>query len=236
MQKTVLILHGWGLSGERYSELQEILTNHGFQVFSPDFPGFGKEPLIKSSMTIDDYVVFLEKFYIKNKITKAYIVAHSFGGRVTAKFAVKNSEKIEKIVFTGTPLIRQELSWKKQIIHTAAHMTKRWMSTVPKNLQKKIQWIVYRSIGEWDYYKADKMRETFKNVISEDASVYIADIKNPVLTLWGKDDTITPVFIGRQISARIPGSKFVTIADAGHKVPYSHPKKFAQQVISFFNS
>lgn len=233
MKKTILILHGWGLSGEKYVDLQKILEKNGYKVLAPDLPGFGTEPLVKSDMTLDDYSKFLYQFYKKNKITTAYIIAHSFGGRVTAKFAMQHSELIEKIVFTGSPLIRQKLGIKKQLVSTTAYMSKWLMERLPKKLQKKIRWVVYRSIGEWDYYKADEMKETFKNVINEDTAAYLPKIKNPVLNLWGKHDKMVPEYVGRQITAAIAHAQFGYIEDGGHAIPYSHPREFSRQVLSF---
>lgn len=234
MAKAVLILHGWGLSGGKYIALKKILEKKGYTVYSPDFPGFGLQPLSKPSMTIDDYVDFLYTFYKKNKISKAFIIAHSFGGRVTAKFAVKYPEMIEKIVFTGSPLIREELSLKKQIFQLIAHLGKKSMQYLPKSIYQRLQWVVYRGIGEWDYYKADTLRETFKNVINEDASVYIPKIRNPVLILWGKHDKMVPEYIGKKITTAIPHATYAYIADGGHAVPYSHASEFSQHILSFF--
>lgn len=234
MLKTILILHGWGLSGERYKDLQNILEKKGYQVFAPDFPGFGSQPLSKPSMTIDDYVAFVYQFYKKHNIKKAYIIAHSFGGRVTAKFAAKYPEMIEKIVFTGSPLIRQKLSLKKRLIQSAAKFGKIGIHYMPEGLYRHMQWLVYRGIGEWDYYKAKKLRKTFIHVINEDLLSYVGNIKNPVLLLWGEDDKMVPAEIGKQIAKSIPGAKFIAIAHEGHRLPYANVKEFSRHVLSFF--
>lgn len=234
MAKIVLILHGWGISGKKYSVLKKILEKNGYRVFAPDFPGFGLEPLKKPVMTIDDYVAFLHDFYKKHKISQAYVVAHSFGGRVIAKFAIKYPEKIEKIVFTGSPLIRPKLNFKKQIVQSVAHIGKKGMQFLPKSIYRRLQWVVYRGIGEWDYYKADMLRETFKHVINENAEEYIGKIKKPALILWGKRDKMVPEYVGKQISLAIPHATYESIADGGHAIPYSHPKEFSQHVLSFF--
>lgn len=235
MQKTILILHGWGISGKKYTVLQKKLEKKGYRVFAPDFPGFGSEPLIKPVMTIDDYVDFLKVFYKKNTIAKAYIIAHSFGGRVVAKFAIKYPEKIEKIVFTGSPLIREKLSLRKRIMQQIAHSGKNIVRYLPKGFYRRLQWILYRGVGEWDYYKAENLRETFKNVINENTKSYIGMIKKPVLILWGKHDKMVPEYIGRQIALAIPHATYEEIADGGHAIPYSHPKEFSQHVLSFFD-
>ena len=47
MKKTILILHGWGVNGEKYQIIVGMLKEKGWVAFSPDLPGFGKEKLLK---------------------------------------------------------------------------------------------------------------------------------------------------------------------------------------------
>ena len=233
MKKTIIILHGWGLSGARYKDLQHILEQKNYSVFSPDLPGFGIEPLMKKSMTIVDYVNFIVDFMKKKKIKNAYFIGHSFGGRVIAKLAVTYPELIEKIIFTGTPLIKQKLSFKKRTIQIFVKRTRNIIHLFPENISQFLRRGIYKILGEWDYYKANEKKETFKNIISEDASVYIPNIKIPVLVLWGSRDTITPIAIGKKIAQLIPKAQFEEISQGSHSVIYTNPKIFAQKILSF---
>lgn len=236
MRKTIIILHGWGLFGKRYKELQSLLEQNGYQVFAPDMPGFGEEPLVKDPMSIDDYVRFVVQYMKKKKIKKASFIGHSFGGRVLAKLAVTHPELIERIVFTGSPLIRQKLSLKKRIIQKVVRRGQLFVHFAPKFLQKFIRYGLYRFIGEFDYYKAQKLRETFKKVINENSSSYVNRIKTQSLVIWGENDRIALLEYGKKMTDILPNAKLVVIKNAGHGIPYTHTKKFAQQVLSFFNN
>lgn len=234
MKKTIIILHGWGLSGARYQELKKLLEQKNYSVFTPDMPGFGKEPLVKDPMDIADYVQFVVQFMKKEKIKKASFIGHSFGGRVLAKLAVTHPELIEKIVFTGSPLIRQKLSLKKRIVQAIVRKGQVCIHFAPAFLQNGIRYVIYRFIvREFDYYKAQKLRETFKNIINENASNYIPIIQAPTLVLWGEDDRLAFLVHGRKIAEVIPSAKLVVIKNAGHGIPYTHTKEFAHHVLSF---
>ncbi|HXK32096.1 MAG TPA: alpha/beta fold hydrolase, partial [Candidatus Paceibacterota bacterium] len=37
----ILVLHGWGGSSDSWVKVQEILSEKGYQVIAPDFPGLG---------------------------------------------------------------------------------------------------------------------------------------------------------------------------------------------------
>ena len=236
MKKTIIILHGWGLSGSRYKDLKKLLEQKNYSVYSPDMPGFGDERLKKNAMTIDDYVEFVATFMEKKKISKAYFIGHSFGGRVLAKLAVTYPELIEKIIFTGSPLIKQKLSLKKRTIQYAVKQSKKIVNYLPEELSEILRKGIYKVLGEYDYYKANEKKETFKNVIAEDGIVYISKIKQSTLLLWGEKDTMVPVSLAKKIVAQIPNSKLEIIEHAGHAVPYSHAKDFGQYVLEFFNT
>lgn len=233
MKTPILILHGWGCWGGKYHEIQEIFEEKEFTVYAPDLPGFGSEPLVKPVMNLDDYVKFLYGFLQKHNIKKIIVVAHSFGGRVAAKFIYRHQGIVEKLIITGSPLIKHELSSKKQFVAKIARFGRRMMFIIPSPLHKIIRWIMYRSIGEWDYYKARELRRTFVQIVGEDCSVYLSSIDIPTLVIWGINEMVVTVSDGKEIAKRIPHSEFTLIENAGHRMPYENPQEFASAVLAF---
>lgn len=228
MKKTIILLHGWGttMSGDRYSELRKLLEAKSHTVFIPDLPGFGKEKLQKKVMVLNDYVSFVQTFMKKNNIKKAIIIGHSFGGRIGAKMAANNPELVEKLVLTGAPLIKRELSFKKKIAYLSAKTVKVVLSLFPEKLQQLSKKVLYRSIGEWDYYKSQELKETFKAIVREDLSVLLSKITVPTTVIWGGNDTFVPLRDGKEIGKRIKNAKFIVIEKATHKLPYEYPTEF----------
>ena len=80
----LIILHGWGLDGSTYHKLAELLANDFF-VLVPDLPGFGKTRAPQKPYDVLEYAKRVKKFMKLQKIDEAFIVGHSFGGRVTVK-------------------------------------------------------------------------------------------------------------------------------------------------------
>jgi pimeloyl-ACP methyl ester carboxylesterase len=229
MTKTIVILHGWRLTGSRYKDIQTIFEKKGYTVFSPDLPGSGDVPLQKEVMHIDDYIVYVLKFLEQHKLKKIILIGHSFGGRVSAKLTAQHADVIEKLILTGAPLIKQKLSFKKRILTVFAKSIKK---IVGKNdMMRKI---LYSFLGEWDYYKAPQnIRETFKAIIAEDISPHLPFITVPTLVLWGENDTFVSTDIGKQIAQRIKNAKYVAIPGGSHKLPYEQPEIFAEKVLEF---
>ncbi|HSX40364.1 MAG TPA: alpha/beta hydrolase [Candidatus Saccharimonadales bacterium] len=230
----VIILHGWAttMSGQRYAQLAKILEKNSM-VFVPDLPGFGSEPLIKDVMDLDDYVDYVVAFMKKKNIKKADFIGHSFGGRIAVKLAYVHPELVGKLVLSGAPLVRTQLSLKKTVAFFVAKSGKIGLQFFPGKAQRVLRKVLYRSIGEWDYYKAGNLQETFKRIINEDLAPILPEIKTKTLLVWGQDDTFVPLVIARKIKTLLPDSDLKIVAHATHKLPYENPETFADIVSKF---
>ena len=237
MKKTVLILHGWkiGMTGQRYNEIKTLLEQEGFTVFSPDLPGFGIQELIKNRMTLDDYVSFVKSYLDEKKTGKVILIGHSFGGRIAAKFSYLHPDRIEKLILTGSPLIKKPFSPKQRLANYMAKYGKTAMAIFPSSISQIPRKILYRAIGENDYYESGNLRETFKAIIGEDLAPILSSIKIPTLLIWGDNDSFVPVSIGKEIARKIKHAKLVIIPDTGHKLPYEEPMKFVRAIMSFIS-
>lgn len=233
MKKTIIILHGWGISGAKYATIALLLIEYGYNVYFPDLPGFGSEKLQKSVMNLDDYVLFVLSFMKKHGIEKTILLGHSFGGRVAAKFAYLYPNKVEKLLITGSPLIKQKLSAKKRVVFLAARLFKNIINFFPLPTQKFLQKMVYFSIKEWDYYKANELRETFKKIISEDLKDILPFVKTPTLLIWGDKDTIIPFSLAKQIQKSMPRAELIVLPAQTHKLPYENPQLFFDSIKTF---
>lgn len=231
-KSTILLLHGWGLRGAVYRELITLLKEKGHKVFFPDLPGFGQEPLINNSMKLDDYVQFIKNFIKKNKIKNPIIIGHSFGGRIAVKYSFLYPEEVDKLVLTGVPIIRH-VTFKKRIGYITAVLGGKLFMIFPEPVQKFFKIFLYKSIGEWDYYKAGSLKEVFKNIINEDLVEYAKEIKNQVFLVWGKDDKIVPASDIEKIKKIIPKSRHAILQNAGHKAPYLNATDFFKKIKSF---
>lgn len=231
-KQSILILHGWGLSGTVYPELSRLLKREGFKVFIPDLPGFGSEPLRSQAMILDDYVDFVDEFLKSNKIDKPIIIGHSFGGRVALKYVFKYPQKINKIVLTGAPVIRSSI-FKRKISRIFSIAGGQLFRFLPKTTKDFLRKLLYFLVGEWDYYKAGPLRQVFKNIISEDLVFYAKNVKVSVLLVWGENDKVVPVSDMKKIAKIIPHATFSVIKDAGHKLPYEKPVEFFKAIKPF---
>lgn len=233
MKSPILILHGWGKTGAAYSEIQKLFEKRGYSVFAPDLPGFGAEKMSKPVMDVDDYVAWVLAYLRRNKLKKVILIGHSFGGRIGAKLTAFDSELVEKLILTGAPLIRRPLTIKKKILVAVSSTGKKMFVYGPAPLTKAMRYVLYRVIGEWDYYKANTLRETLTNIVNEDLFPVLHKITRPTLLVWGGNEITVPVKDAEDIAKEIPHAKLMIVPDATHKLPYENPKAFADAVLDF---
>src|SRR3989339_1541984 len=116
----LVILHGWNLSSDRYKPLTSEFKKLGYQVYSPDLPGFGQSQMAGKSFYLDDYVHFLRVYLEKRKIIKPVVIGHSFGGRIAIKLATSEKSLLSALILSGTPGVRPVGSGKRLLYLSAA--------------------------------------------------------------------------------------------------------------------
>lgn len=229
--KAMLILHGWPSSSERWETVAELLSQKNVMVIVPDLPGFGKSQQPTAPWSIDTYVEWLLEFC--NQIPQLkdtfYLLGHSFGGSLSAKFAIRYTQRVEKLFLVSASSIREKTPKKKFFYHLAK-MAKP-LSFLPYYEQMRkafYKFIIRRS----DYpYVSGIMKETYLKVISDDLSQKLSSIKVPTVIIWGDQDISTPLEQAHFINSKIVHSKLVVIPQADHSLHIKIPDVLAERIL-----
>jgi len=98
----VILIHGFGGSTFTWRDTLPALASAGFYAVALDLPPFGlsdKSPDI--DYTRSGMADLVARFMSKLGIERADIVGHSMGGAVTAQFAVRHPERVDRLVFVA---------------------------------------------------------------------------------------------------------------------------------------
>ena len=223
------------MSASSFESLQKEFTARGYKTYCMDLPGFGSSKPPDRSLTLSDYVIFIEDYLKEKKLDKIILIGHSFGGRIGIKLAVSNPKKLSALILTGAPGINPVPRIKTLFFLTMAKIGNIIFSppflSIVRNMARKF---LYRAARASDFYHTHAgMRETFKNVIKEDLKPYRSKINIPVLLLWGREDKIVPVGIAQKMNKLIKRSKLVIIPCARHGLPWTHPDLFVENTEKF---
>lgn len=177
----IVLLHGWGQNIEMMKMLGEPFEKD-FRIIAVDFPGFGLSDEPKEAIGVDGYTLIIEKLLKKLNVQNPILIGHSFGGRVSIKYASKN--KVKKLILLS-PALR-------------GHDKKGLKTKVLKSLKKvpvikELEGWAKNHIGSRDYKAASPiMKQVLVLTVNEDLSSDAEKIKVPTILIYGDMDLEVP--------------------------------------------
>jgi len=237
--QTLLILHGWQSSGEKWQKVKEYLEKEGIRVIAPDLPGFKKENQLARAWDLNDYVGWVKQFIEENTSGPLFLLGHSFGGRVAIKFSAKYPEKLSGLILvsaagiTPRPKIKIKIFW---VFSKIGHLI--FSLPILRFFRTYAEKVVYFLAGEKDYRFIQQafLKETFKKVISENLISLLPQIRTRTLMVWGEKDKMTPLEDAHIMKEKIKGSELEVLDDIGHLPYIESPELLSQKIIYFLKS
>lgn len=229
--KPFLILHGWGSKSDKWQKVAELLIQKDIQVIIPDLPGFGKSEEPKTTWSLDNYVEWLKEFSdtipeLKNSF---YLLGHSFGGSLAAKFTIKYNQKVEKLFLVAASCIRIATPSKK-IIYNFSRIVKIFYFFPYYELFRKYFYKIFLKRSDYPYISGI-MKEIYLRVIKEDLSQKLSSLKIPTIILWGGKDDLTPIEHANIIHKKIHNSKLIVIPGANHNLHIHSVEVLAEKIL-----
>lgn len=99
IQQVMILIHGAWYGSFAWAKVKTILEDKGYQVISPDLPGYGKDAPPFADLVLEDYVKAVVDT-ANSFQEKAILIGHSMAGAViTQASEVLGPEKVSKLVF-----------------------------------------------------------------------------------------------------------------------------------------
>ena len=242
--ETLIILHGWQSSKEKWQQVKEKIEEKGIRVLCPDIPGFKPETELKEPWTLENYIDwFLD--YVKQseledpEITDGfYLLGHSFGGRMTIKIAANSLFKLKGIILVSAAGIKRSTKIHVELMGLLAKIIKAFKlgdAPLTKNLYNFLRIFFYRYIiRKTDYLNAKgNLNQTIKNILAEDLKDRLGHIKVPTKIIWGNKDKYTPVSDAYFIKKNIKNSEIEIFKNINHTPYIECPEKLAESIVKF---
>ena len=228
--ETVVMLHGWGANIGLFQNAASLIASK-YKVAAPDLPGFGGTPEPPSEWTVDDYTDLAVKFIASLGLKKVILLGHSFGGRLIIKMANRQELpfEISKIILVDAAGIKPQKSAEQKMKENVSKFGKKLLSGTPGLLNK-----LQSMAGSQDYRDASPlMRRVLVNVVNEDLTDLLPNIKQSTLLIWGTNDTATPLADARKMEQLIPDAGLAEIPGCGHFSFLENPGLFNAIISSF---
>ena len=236
--RPLLFLHPGHPAGrvDPAARVLELLAEKA-RVIAPTHPGFGMGPAPPQLTTIDDLAYLYLDLMQAMDLRDAVVVGVSLGGWIAAEMAVKTTMRMSHLVLANAVGIKAGDRETRDIADIYAVTDKQLAELVYADPQKMARDL--KSLPESELVMMARSREATGRYAW---TPYMHDpklkgrlhrIHIPSLVLWGEADRVTKPDYGRSLAAAIPGSRFATIAGAGHFPHLEQPENFAHRILEF---
>ena len=226
--KALLFLHGFGGTIESFSALEQALQPY-YHTINLSLPGFFCNGEVPNNFTIYDYAKLIFNFLNELNIKKVCIISHSFGGRIAIILASMYSEMVEKLVLIDSAGIKPRFSIFTYIKIKYFKLLKLLINfkIIKKNFLNKFCSSDYKNLS-------NNEKQVFNNIIKEDLSYLLKNIKIPTLIIWGKRDKSTPYYMAKKLKKSINYSRLILYKKAGHFCYLEEAKSIERNIHLFF--
>jgi pimeloyl-ACP methyl ester carboxylesterase len=250
--RAVVLIHGWPLSGESWSEQVPALTAAGYRVITYDRRGFGRSDKPKHGYGYDTLTEDLEKVLEALNVSDATLVGFSMGGGEVARYFSKfGTDRLHSVVFASaippymleTPGNPEGPLSATQAGQMAAGLTANqekfyddFITTFFSANGTLVVTEEQRQAALALTKQADKVAalEAMTSFGSTDFRDDLKAVTVPTLVIHGDADAVVPFEgSGQRTHASIPGSELHLIAGGPHGVNVSHAEEFNAALLAF---
>lgn len=242
----LVIVHGTPWSSFNMRHLVEALSKH-FRVYYHDLVGYGQSDKKSGDVSLGIQNQILDQLLNHWGLENPPIIGHNFGGATVLRTHLLNERVFEKIVLIdpvslspwGSPFFRhvkeheEAFAGVPDYIHEA--IVRAYINTAA--FQPLDEETMDMTVHPWT---GSDGKPAFYRQIAQANSVFTDEVQSlytqisqPVLILWGKEDTWIPSERGELLHEMIPGSLFQAIPDAGHLVIEEQPKLLVDKILPF---
>jgi len=219
----IILLHG--LLGQ-LSNFQGIFDEFGDK-YNIVFPFLPILEMPVKEVGIGALLQYVSEFINLKEYEKVSLIGNSLGGHLAQLYALDNFDKVESICLTGSSGLfensmgstfpkRGNYEYIKEKVETTFYD--------PTIATKEMVDEVFRTVN--DRMKAIRIVATAKSAVRHNLADKLHNIKAPTLLVWGKDDGVTPPFVGEKFNELLDNSELHFIDKCGHAPMMEHPKEF----------
>jgi len=251
----IVLIHGITSRSDVWLEAMAVLADR-YTVVAPDLLGHGRSAKPRGDYSLGAYASGARDLLGVLGFERGTVVGHSLGGGIALQFAYQFPEYTERLVLVSSgglgtevhPLLRagalpgSELvmpliapAWAVRAGAAVADFLRRFGVQAGPDLAEAARG--YASLADRDAREA--FLHTLRAVVDLEGQrvsatdrLYLAE-RLPTLLIWGTDDPIIPIDHARAAQARIPESRLVEIAGAGHWPQLDDPDRFVAALSEF---
>ena len=232
----VLLVHGLGGRAEDWRNLAPYFAKAGFRVFMPDLLGYGRSDRPADfSYSVRDEAGVVVAFMDALGLKQVDLGGWSMGGWIVQIVAGTHPERVKRLMLFDSAGIYEKPDWDTSLFmaETPAELNQleALLMPHPPGIPGFVARDILRITGQhaWVLQRAlDTMltgQDTTDNLLPQ--------LKMPVLILWGKQDHITPLELGKKMQQLVPQAELLVYDGCGHLAPEQCASDMGPTLVEF---
>ena len=251
----LILIHGFGGSMWQW-EYQSTALARGFRVITLDLLGSGLSDKPDLEYRPEEVLHFFRAFMDALQIDRATLVGNSMGAGVAIGMALTVPERVDRLVLISgfpagvkeklaSPLVRRALdssmpAWLvrvggwfvgssatdrvlKEIVYDQSQLTPAVLNRSGRN-RRATNYIgpvlaIGRTVPIWESEYAPRLSQ----------------VRQRTLVIWGEEDRVFPLTVGRELAATLPHAEFVAVPKTGHIPMWEQPEAVNRTILEFLD-
>lgn len=228
----LVLLHGlFGALSNFRDVIRHFRSSH--RVVFPMLPLY---TLPLKDTTVSGMTAYVARLMDRLDIDRFHLLGNSLGGHITLVYALEHSDRVRSIILTGSSgLFENSLGDGYPNKENYDYVRKKTEFTFydPATATKELVDEVYETVN--DRSKAIRIITMAKSAVRHNLRDELHRLTMPAKLIWGRNDTITPLFVGEEFAKLLPNADLSVIDRCGHAAMMERPMEFNAILARFLN-
>lgn len=242
----VLLVHGLGESAHRdwRNVIPALLPQ--FRVIAIDLPGFGASAPLPGGYSFDVLASILDEILRRRQVEQAHVVGHSLGAALSLYFAWTHPQRVDRLVLVDAAGILQEAVYVRYLTeldtspksgNRLAAVLKRPVNSLRLHFLRKadgkidLAWLARNPRIRSALLGKRPEMDAALGLVLQDFTTAIRETTAPTTLIWGRDDSIAPLRVGRLLAARMRSAQLRVLDQVGHVPMTAAPEAFNELLL-----
>lgn len=229
--RCVILIHGLAdQAGTWWRVVGEFDDSH---VIAFDLPGHGESGPDDGDIGMPEVQAEMKAVLYRCSPEPALLVGNSLGGFIALRTALDQPERVRAVVAIDAGGMPMSFAQDVFLPQTREQMGQTMSRVLGENFTQPPGFI----LDDMREYVVDGATPRLWKAITSSTTLdtELHKIRVPTLVVWGADDGLIPVALGRKMASEIPGAQFHEIPNCGHAPQATCPGQFVPILRTFLS-
>jgi pimeloyl-ACP methyl ester carboxylesterase len=246
----VVFIHGFPTSGHLWADVVPLMAP-GHRLVVLDLLGYGRSdrPLDRP-VHVRAHAERIMELMDELRIHRACVVGHGIGGGIAQSLAVRHPDRVSHLCLIDSVAFDRWPTLEARIARATLPLTRflppsALVGIVRRDLQRGYS-DPDRAVHSMDHYRRPFLTEDGRAALvshiggltsreTRKLGRQLRKISVPTTILWGENDRVIPLSVGRTLKDAIAGATLQVLRDCRHFVPEEAPRQVADAIANLLS-